>query len=238
MRDTQQPITINTVIVIRILAGITVFLVLASAVSQLARFLGGYDSLYGLVRMFFLDEENNIPTFFSSGILLLSACLLAVIAVLKKRERDSFAGYWTALAIIFLLLSMDEASSTHELLTSPLRYLLHTSKFFYFAWVIPGLAFVLTIAIIFWRFLTHLPMRTRRLFVVAGIVYIAGVIGTELVAGWYVELYTRNNLTYSFLAMLEETLEIIGVIVFIYALLDYMTVEVEEVRFRVRSNST
>jgi len=238
MRDTQQPITINTVIVIRILAGIAVFLVLASAAGQLARFLGGHETLYGLVRMFFLDKENNIPTYFSSGILLISACLLAVIAVLKKRERDLFAGHWTALAVIFLLFSMDEASSTHELLTSPVRHLLHTSGFLYFAWVIPGLAFVCAVAIIFWKFLIHLPLQTRRLFVVAAIVYIAGVIGTELVAGWYVELYTRNNLTYSFLAMLEETLEMIGVIVFVYALLDYMTVEVGEVRFRVRSNST
>jgi len=188
--------------------------------------------------MFYLDEENNIPTFFSSGILLLSACLLTVIAVLKKRERDSFAGHWIALAIIFILLAMDEASSTHELLTAPIRNLLHTSGLLYFAWVVPGLAFVLAIATIYWRFLTHLPTITRRLFVVAAIVYISGVIGTELVAGWYVELYGKNNLTYSFLAMLEETLEMTGVIVFVYALLDYMAVKVGEVRIRVRSSST
>jgi len=238
MHDTQKPITIITSVVIRILVGIAVFLLLASTAGQLARFLGGHDSLYGLVRMFFLDKENNIPTYFSTGILLLSACLLSVIAVLKKREKDSFAGHWIALAIIFLLLSMDEASSTHELLTSPLRHLLHTSGILYFAWVIPGFVFVVAIAIIFWRFLKHLPVRTRRLFVVAAIIYIAGVIGTELVAGWYVELYTRNNLTYSFLAMLEETLEMTGVIVFVYALLNYMTDNVGEVCIRVISKST
>lgn len=96
MRDTQHPITINAANVTRILAGIAVFLVLASTAGQLARFLGGDDSVYGLVRMFFLDNENNIPTFFSSGILLLSACLLAAISVFKKRGRDSFAAHWTA----------------------------------------------------------------------------------------------------------------------------------------------
>jgi len=238
MHDTQQPITINTSLVIRILVGIAVFLLLASTAGQLARFLGGHDSLYGLVRMFFLDNENNIPTFFSTGILLLSACLLAVIAVLKKREKASFAGHWITLTIIFLLLSMDEASSTHELLTSPVRYLLHTSGFLYFAWVIPGMAFALIIAMFYWKFLMNLPPKTRWVFVAAAIVYLAGVIGTELVAGWYVELYGRNNLTYSFLAMLEEILEMFGVIVFVYALLDYMTAEVGEVRIRVRSNST
>ena len=238
MRDTQQPITIHAAIVIRILGGIVVFLILASTAGQLGRFLGGHDTVYGLVRMFFLDEENNIPTFFSSGILLLSACLLAVIAVLKKRERDSRAGHWSALAIIFMLLSIDEASSIHELMTGPLRNLLHTSGFLYFAWVIPGLAFVLAIATIYWKFLLHLSTRTRRLFVVAAIIYIIGAIGTELVGGWFVELYGRNNLPYSFLAMLEETLEMIGVIVFVYALLDYMSVKVGEVRIRVRSDST
>ena len=64
------------------------------------------------------------------------------------------------------------------------------------------------------------------------------MIATELVAGWYVELYGKNNLTYSFLAMLEESLEMTGVIVFVYTLLDYMTVKVGEVRIRVRSNLT
>lgn len=135
------------------------------------------------------------------------------------------------------MLSMDEASSIHELFTEPLRRLLHTSGFFYFAWVIPGLAFVLTIAIIYWRFLLHLPTRTRWLFVVAAILYIAGAIGTELVGGWYVELYGRKNLIYSILAMLEETLEMFGIIVFVYALLDYVIVNVGEVRIRIRSNS-
>lgn len=133
---------------------------------------------------------------------------------------------------------MDEASSTHELLTGPVRRLFQTSGFLYFAWVIPGIVLVITVAIIYWRFLLHLPVRTRWLFVVAAAVYIFGVIGVELVAGRYVELYGRNSLTYSFLAMFEEILEMTGIIVFIHALLDYITVAVGEVRIRVRSNST
>ena len=57
-------------------------------------------------------------------------------------------------------------------------------------------------------------------------------------AGWYVEQHGRNNLTYSFIAMLEETLEMIGTVVFVYALLDYMSASVREVRFCLRSGST
>ena len=71
-------------------------------------------------------------------------------------------------------------------------------------------------------------------FVVAAIVYIAGVMGTELIAGWYVEIYGDNNLTYSFLVALEESLEMTGVIVFVNALFDYIAVQEMDVRIRVR----
>ena len=57
MRDAQQSITINAAKVIRILGGIAFFLILASTAGQLARFIGGYDSLYGLVQMFYLHER-------------------------------------------------------------------------------------------------------------------------------------------------------------------------------------
>ena len=97
---------------------------------------------------------------------------------------------------------------------------------------------MLTITIVYWKFVMHLPTKTRRLFVVAAIVYVSGVIGIELVAGRYVDLYGKDNLVYSFLATLEESLEMTGVIVFVYALLDYISVKPGAVRFRIKSDST
>ena len=52
--------------------------------------------------------------------------------------------------------------------------------------------------------------------------YIAGVIGMELVGGRYAKLYGTLNFTYSMLATVEESLEMAGLIVFIWGLLLYI----------------
>ena len=67
---------------------------------------------------------------------------------------------------------------------------------------------------------------------VAATLFIGGAIGIELVGGRYVELHGRENVTYSMIATLEESLEMAGVIVFIYALLKYIADNYKEVQFR------
>ena len=207
-------------------------LVVASISGQLTKYLAGHDQVYGLVALFDVDQEQSIPTVYAVLLLFCAALLLAVIAVLKKQERDPDAPRWTILALGFLFMAVDEVASLHEKLVPPLRRLLGGGRLgiFYFTWVIPGMAVVVVVAVLYVRFLLRLPPNTRATFLVAGMLFIGGVLGLELVGGRYAELHGRKNLRYSMLATVEESLEMAGMIVFIYALLTYLAQHYDEVR--------
>jgi hypothetical protein len=119
--------------------------------------------------------------------------------------------YWFGLAGTFVLLSLDEAASFHEMLIIPLRTALHTGGFLYFAWVIPGGFFVLGFLFVFWRFLRQIPAETRRDFLVAGFVYCSGCLGMEMIDGRYMSLHGAD-FNYSLMIILEESLEMTGAI--------------------------
>ncbi|PLZ05266.1 hypothetical protein [Fischerella thermalis] len=120
-------------------------------------------------------------------------------------------------------MSFDEIVSIHEILVLPLRNALNAGGFLYFSWVIVGAVFVLLFLLLFWRFIISLPKKTRRLFFIAGIIYVASSIGTEMVDGYYANCYTQTNMIYALITTVEEVLEMMGIIVFIYALLSYIS---------------
>jgi len=227
-------IRLNPSAVARALGAVAFLLVLASIGGQLTKYLLGHDRVYGLVSLFYVDAEQNIPTLFSVLLLFCAALLLTVITVLKKKQKDPDVSRWAILAFGFLLMAVDEALSIHEKLVTPVRELLGDGPLgiFYFAWVIPGIAVVLVLTLFLLRFLLRLPAKTRFTFIVAGTLFIGGALGLELVGGRYAELHGQENMTYSMIVTVEESLEMAGVIVFIYALVKYIADHYEEVRFR------
>ncbi|NER04565.1 MAG: hypothetical protein F6K17_19105, partial [Okeania sp. SIO3C4] len=50
---------------------------------------------------------------------------------------------------------------------------------------------------------------------------VGGGIGMEMIGGYYAYLYDTKNFFYEILVTIEEFLEMLGVVVFIYALLCY-----------------
>jgi len=189
-------------------------------------------SLY--VAFFGVSGEGKIPTWFSAIALTVCAILLAIISGCSFRKRDKYALYWVGLTLTFALMSIDEAIAIHELTTAPLRSMLNTSGVFYFAWLIPAVTFVGVFGLLYVRFLNYLPRRSCRLFLGAGAVYLAGVIGMEMIGSAYVSNY-GYDLTYGILASIEEILEMSGIALFIFALLDYLEKEVTVVSFRLES---
>ena len=227
-------ISLNPFLIARMLGTVAFLLVVASTGWQLAAYWTGHDSIYGLVQLFYVDAEQNIPTFFSALLLLFAALLLAIITRLKRNQKATYVLHWATLALGFLLMAADEILSQHERLVEPIRKLLGGGDLgvFYFAWIIPGIELVLVLALFFLKFLLHLPAKTRLAFLIAATLYIGGAIGFELVGGRYSESHGTQNLTYSMIATTEESLEMAGVIVFIWALLVYIADHYKEVRFR------
>jgi hypothetical protein len=226
-------ISLNPFKIVLVLGGVAFFLVLASIAGQLMFYMTG-NKLYGLVLLFDIDAEYNIPTFFSMFLLLFAALLLSVITILERKRTASHVFHWAILSLGFLIMAVDEIVCIHERLVSPMRRLLGDGNhgIFHFAWVIPGIALVLVLALFFLKFWFRLRSKTRLTFLIAAAIYIGGCIGFELIGGYYDELYGLHNLTYSMLTTVEESLEIAGVIFFIWGLLVYLADMHIELRFR------
>ena len=197
-------------------------------------FLPDYPLKDGLASMLNVDKEQNIPTLYSWSALLFCAILLLVIAQAKKAAGDRYTNYWRVLAVIFAYLSLDEAISIHEKFIKPLRTSLNTSGFLYYAWVIPGTIFVLIFLLGFMKFIKALPPKTKLLFLTAGTVFVSGAIGMELLSGAYADIYTNNNFTSAILTSIEEFMEMIGIVIFIYALLSYISPELKGLNLQIR----
>jgi len=219
--------------VTRWLSVVVGLLVVASLGGQFSKRVLGHDQLLGLVAFVDLDQEANLPTWYSSMTLLGAALLLMVIARAKWRTWAPYARHWAVLAAIFVGLSIDEAARIHELATLPVRKVLHPGGVLAFAWVIPAGAFVAVVGLAFLSFVRHLPAATRRLFVLAGGLYVGGALGFELVGGWISERWGLAGLAYLAEATLEETAEMMGIVIFIHALLTYIAREIGPVEWRV-----
>jgi hypothetical protein len=196
------------------------FLVVNHTIGQAYKFFSIHGSLGGYIRLFDLDAEANIPTWFSTSVLFF--CSLLVGAWAKKANRAPYAVHWLCLSLLFLFLSIDEAASLHEALGAFLENKLHPTGFFTAAWVIPGLAFIAVVLISYLKFLWHLPQKTRYQFLGAGIIYVLGAVGLEMIAANF--WWSSNQLegfSYALLVAGEEFLEMSGVIAFIYSFLCY-----------------
>jgi len=195
------------------------FLALAGLEVVVARDLWGAARQFGFSKLFDLNVENNVPTWFSSITLFLCAAALWLTGQLARRRRDANTRYWFGIAAVFVLMSLDEVATIHEKLLNPSRSLFHTGGFLYYAWVIPGALFVSAFLMVTLRFLWRLPTRTRCRFILAGFVYVAGSLGMEMVAGNYEFVHGVDDLVLGMMAVVEESLEMAGTILFLRAVL-------------------
>src|SRR5690606_22472006 len=111
------------------------------------------------------------------------AAILAVIASLKLRMEVRYRRRWVGLALIFTFLSLDESAALHERTRTLFTDWVHLGGPFYFGWVILYGALVLVFAAVYLPFLLHLPPDSRKLFATAGVVYVAGALGAEMLGG-------------------------------------------------------
>lgn len=208
-------------LVLKYLLFLIFFLLLANILGLVATFYFNHDTVYGLVKLFRLDAEKNIPTLWSSFSLIIAFVLLILIMYIHKKNDRPYL-YWFFLAIIFLFLSIDEMSSIHERLIEPTRKLINVSGLLYYAWVVPySIALIIFIAA-YSKFLINLPKKIMILFIISGSVFVLGAIGFELLGGQEVELNGSKSILYNIFSTCEEFLEMLGIVIFIYTLLLYI----------------
>ncbi|MGI9553141.1 MAG: hypothetical protein ACR2MT_18180 [Aurantibacter sp.] len=176
-----------------------------------------------MASLFDFNKEANIPTFYSAVSLLVCAFLLLYIYWMANRGKNKkHKPYWLLFSLIFAFLAIDEIASIHEVLTVIIRNSYSFSGFLYYAWVIPYVMGTVLLGFIIIPFLSSLPKNIRSLFITAGLVFLSGAVGMELIGGMQDELYGKLNLEYMIYYTLEEFLEMLGTAIFIYALLTHI----------------
>lgn len=198
-------------------------LLLLSLAGQIAKHRYGLPTMGGLVTFFYVDEENNLPSWYQSVTYLFAAVLLALIALPRRRQGAAFARHWAALAGIFVFLSLDEMGSLHERTTEPLQRLIEVpGPVWNSTWVVLGLLAVAAVGLAYLRFFLHLSGRERTQVALAAGLLVGGAIGMEM-ANAAVNLgdleVRKQTFRYAVMVHVEEALEMLGLAVFIDFLL-------------------
>ena len=169
---------------------------------------------------FNMDREFNIPTLFSSTIMLACAYILNEI---KKVSEKLPSKDWRLLSKIFIFLAIDEFFQIHEIFIIPdLRPYL--SPALGSTWVMPYTALVIYLGWRFSKFLRSLGQRTRRKFIQSATIFLSGAIGMEMVGSYLVRtgIIRLHSIWYGSITGIEELLEILGLIMFLIALANYL----------------
>ncbi len=177
------------------------------------------------IDFFSFDVEGNIPTLYSALSVLFCSAILALITRVQWHKPDGKRFYWLGLAILFLLLGLDEGTAIHEQIGTFLERYMDARGALYFLWVVPYGIGTVVLGLIYLKFVWELPKDTRVYFIVAGVVFQTGALGVEMLGAREAELNGYWTLTYSLLYSLEEMLEMLGIILFIYALLSHLARE-------------
>lgn len=174
----------------------------------------------GVWGLFNMDRELSIPTWYSQFLFLLPASLMGWLAYVSDKKKDRV--YWTLLASLMIFLSMDDGAAIHERF-SILYNLLGLDRvdgIFFYSWTAIAIPLVVILSIIFFRFFLSLPNRTRWLLVAACLIFLSGALGVEMFTSYTVSVIGQD--VSPLIIGLEETLELLGVSILAYALLDHI----------------
>ena len=187
-------------------------------------------------RLFYVDFETNVPTWWSAMLLLASAATAGLLARAARSAGDDRWPHWLALAVLFVAMAADDAASLHELLQKPLRAALGSETWLRYPLILPGLIVAVVIALRFRRF-TQTIGATRRRLVIGAAIFALGALVFEMLGGWFAPEAIGANTTYLALTTTEEALELAGASVVLIALLRHVAHEAGRNGLPVRSRS-
>jgi len=180
---------------------------------------------FDFIELIDFDYEANLPSLYSTLAIILCSCVLFMIASGKRKTQQPFCFHWQLLAWIFLFLGFDEGASLHEDIGDIIEEFFTASGYLYFPWVIPYTVLTGVLAAFYFRFLLHLPRPFMLRFIIAGGLFLTGALGLEMVGAREADLHGTTTITYSILYTIEELCEMIAIVIFLQALLEYYATE-------------
>ncbi len=195
-----------------------------------AKHLLGHGNLLGLGPLLSLRDEHNLPTYFSSLLLLSAAGVSWLTATEASRSTPRDRQPWRWLAVGFLVLSVDESVGLHEALgnsdavAAGIDGLFEGGRpgFLYFGWTVLALPLLVLLLVVYLPFLMRQAPAFRARLLACGAIYVGAAVGLQFIEGWLRSLGTSAysvGLAYDLATVIEETLEISAVVAYVLALL-------------------
>ncbi|MGH2674490.1 MAG: hypothetical protein ACRDH1_03625 [Actinomycetota bacterium] len=219
----------------RLLVAIEVLAIL-SVVSQVLTYaVSDFPLRDAIGPLFNVNAEQNLPALFSSMMFLVAALLAGAVAHARRRLDRPDRGYWVTSTVLFVVLAVDEFGSLHEKAAPGLRDLLDIGGGPQWSvWVLVAVPALALLLLFFLPFLRRLPRGIRRGFVLAALLFLGGAIVVELLGDWYAAGFGRSTLGFELIGTVEETLEMGGLAVLVYALLVYVPLGLSGTGWRLR----
>lgn len=228
----QIKIAISPRAIVKYLIIGAIFFTVVSTGIQICKYVFDYRDDW--MKLFNLDRELNFPTWYSALMIGFCAILLRVIATGKQQQGDHYTADWKLLAFIFMWMAIDEVVSIHEILIIPeVSEALKLPWFLHSMWVIPGTIFVFWFVKRYWRFSRHLPRQSQQHFVAAASIYVGGALIMEMLGSYLAEAQGQQYLPYALIATVEEVMEMLGIIIFVYGLLYYLSQWSDELYLKI-----
>jgi hypothetical protein len=183
----------------------------------------GYHSMFGLNKSFNMGSEYGVPAFASALFILLAGLTAALIAAHERQRTGALR--WKVLSAIFLFLAVDEASRLHEAGGDLFHFLerhgvarniLGLGSTWIYIYALPLLGF----AVYMLPLLRMVPPDVALGFVASGAAYVLGAVVVEDIGTKHGLVYGKDLNDELFVGV-EETLEMLGIALFLRALLTY-----------------
>jgi hypothetical protein len=166
------------------------------------------------------DDEASLPTWFSQFLLLSIGCGAILASRFEQARSDKRA--WRMIGLAAILFSIDEIASVHEFILQTL-YLLYYGDVIptlqQSAWLVVAPFILLGGLLVVWWLYRILPRATWLVFFAGGSMYLIGAAGFEFISNDV----AKNTFMYQgIMTGIEEMFEIIGSIVVLYGVINYL----------------
>lgn len=165
-----------------------------------------------------VDDEVSLPTWYSQFLLSAIAVTALSLAWLDTAKRK----LWLLLGIIGAIFAIDEVAAIHELVLQTVHLLFYGEAAATTAssawWLILPVLIVVGGLLIFWT-IKLLPAKTWPVLAIGGVIFCMGAAGSELISNDF----AKTTFMYQgVITAIEEGLEMLGSILILYGMLDYL----------------
>ncbi|HFQ61097.1 MAG TPA: hypothetical protein ENK39_02200 [Epsilonproteobacteria bacterium] len=212
-------ITFHSSGIIKFLSIMAMLLILANIIMLFIYFSIDNPDQFDFVQMIDLDQEANLPTLFSSALLLIAGFLFYLLAKVAKEKTKEQYKYWLGLSFVFVFLGFDESAKIHETLGDYTEKFVDASGYLHYPWVLSYGLLLVILGFLYLRFFLRMEKKIFRSFILAAFIFLSGAIGFELLGANEASLNGTDTVLYCTLYTIEESLEMFGVIYLIWILL-------------------